>query len=357
MKRALKILGITLGSTIGLVLLVLAVALWVLFTPARLTPIVRDVASHYVKCEHEIGKVELTFFSTFPHFGLAIDSVLLIHAVEGAENDTLLAAPKLVAAVDVVELMQQKLHVSELLLSDIQANVFVDSLGVSNLDVLNLPSDTAEEDTSAFSLPFQEIRVDELCVSAHRLRVLSLRDSMDATISGMTFHMHVDSWSDMRMQLTMAAVDATLKDVPYANQLRVRADIPASVDWETMRVALKQAHVGVNQLDVAIDGWAQAGEAIEMDMNLGLQEWKISEVLALVPPCFLSSLEGVRADGILSLDVQAKGVYSDTILPVVDAHVVLKEGMGTYAELPYTLEPLMVDADVHLDMQNKAQSL
>lgn len=357
MKRALKILGITLGSTIGLVLLVLAVALWVLFTPARLTPIVRDVASHYVKCEHEIGKVELTFFSTFPHFGLAIDSVLLIHAVEGAENDTLLAAPKLVAAVDVVGLMQQKLHVSELLLSDIQANVFVDSLGVSNLDVLNLPSDTAtEEDTSAFSLPFQEIRVDELCVSAHRLRVLSLRDSMDATISGMTFHMHVDSWSDMRMQLTMAAVDATLKDVPYANQLRVRADIPASVDWETMRVALKQAHVGVNQLDVAIDGWAQAGEAIEMDMNLGLQEWKISEVLALVPPCYLSSLEGIQADGILSLDVQAKGVYSDTILPVVDAHVVLKEGMGTYAELPYTVEPLMVDADVHLDMQNKVQS-
>ena len=82
MKKALKILGITLGSTIGLVLLVLAVALWVLFTPARLTPIVRDVASHYVQCEHEIGNVELTFFSTFPHFGLAIDSVLLIHAVE-----------------------------------------------------------------------------------------------------------------------------------------------------------------------------------------------------------------------------------------------------------------------------------
>ena len=50
MKKALKILGITLGSTIGLVLVVLAVALWVLFTPARLTPIVQDVASHYVKC-------------------------------------------------------------------------------------------------------------------------------------------------------------------------------------------------------------------------------------------------------------------------------------------------------------------
>ena len=356
MKRALKIVGITLGSTIGLLLLVLAVVLWVLFTPARLTPIVRDVASHYVKCEHEIGKVELTFFSTFPHFGLAVDSVLLVNAVDGAANDTLLAAPKLVAAVDVVGLMQKKLHVSELLLLDIQANIFVDSLGVSNLDVFNLPSDTTAEDTSAFSLPFQEIRVDELCVSAKSLHVLSLRDSIDATISGMAFHMQVESWSDMYMQLTLAAVDATLKDVQYANQLRVSADIPATVDVDAMRVAFRQARVGVNQFEVAIDGWAQAGETIDMDIKLGLQEWKISDVLALVPPCFLSSLDGISADGVLSLDVQAQGVYSDTLLPVVDAHVVLKDGMGKYAELPYTIEPLNLDADLHLDMQNKAQS-
>ena len=356
MKRALKIFGITLGSTIGFILLVLAVALWVLFTPARLTPIVRDVASHYVKCEHEIGKVELTFFSTFPHFGLAVDSVLLVNAVEGAANDTLLAAPKLVAAVDVAGLMRKKLHVSELLLSDIQANIFVDSLGASNLDVCNLPSDTTAEDTSAFSLPFQEIQVDELCVSVKSLHVLSLRDSIDATISGMAFHMQVESWSDMYMQLTLAAVDATLKDVQYANQLRVSADIPAAVDVDAMRVAFRQARVGVNQFEVAIDGWAQAGETIEMDIRLGLQEWKISDVLALVPPCFLSSLDGISADGILSLDVQAQGVYSDTLLPVVDAHVVLKDGMGKYAELPYTIEPLNLDADVHLDMQNKAQS-
>ena len=356
MKRALKIFGITLGSTIGFILLVLAVALWVLFTPARLTPIVRDVASNYVKCEHEIGKVELTFFSTFPQFGLAIDSLLLVNAMDGAASDTLLAAPKMVVAVDIVSLKDKKLHVSELLLSDVQANLFIDPSGASNFDVFNLPSDTTAEDTSAFSLPFQEIRVDELCVSAKSLHVLSLRDSIDATISGMAFHMQVESWSDMYMQLTLAAVDATLKDVQYANQLRVSADIPAAVDLDAMRVAFRQARVGVNQFEVAIDGWAQAGEIIDMDIKLGLQEWKISDVLALVPPCFLSSLDGISADGVLSLDVQAQGVYSDTLLPVVDAHVVLKDGMGKYAELPYTIEPLNLDADLHLDMQNKAQS-
>mgnify|MGYP006897802775 FL=1 len=75
MKKALKIFGITLGSIVILLALVIGLALWVVFTPERLTPIVRNVAKEYVKCDHHIGKVELTFFSTFPHFGLSLDSI------------------------------------------------------------------------------------------------------------------------------------------------------------------------------------------------------------------------------------------------------------------------------------------
>ena len=356
MKRALKIVGITFGSTIGLLLLVLAVALWVLFTPARLTPIVRDVASNYVKCEHEIGKVELTFFSTFPQFGLAIDSLLLVNAMDGAASDTLLAAPKMVVAVDIVSLKDKKLHVSELLLSDVQANLFIDPSGASNFDVFNLPSDTTTKDTTAFSLPFSEICVDELHVSAKQLTVRSLRNSIDAAVAAMDLRLQVESLADLRLQLEAAAVDATLKGDSYAEDLSVRADLPASLDLEAMRVAFHQARLAVNQFELTIDGWAQAQETIEMDLKLALQDWKISEVLALVPPCFMSSLDGISADGILSLEAQAQGLYSDSLMPILDAHLVLKDGMGKYAELPYTIKPLVLDADVHLDMQNKACS-
>ena len=66
MKRTLKIIGITIGSLIGVLLLLVTTALWVVFTPERLTPIVRSIASDYVLCDHKIEKVELTFFSTFP---------------------------------------------------------------------------------------------------------------------------------------------------------------------------------------------------------------------------------------------------------------------------------------------------
>ena len=93
MKKALKIFAVALSSIIGLVLLVIGLAIWVVFTPERLTPIVREVANEYVQCEHTIGKVELTFFSTFPHFGLAIDSIIVVNPVEGAPATPCSACP------------------------------------------------------------------------------------------------------------------------------------------------------------------------------------------------------------------------------------------------------------------------
>ena len=41
MKKFWKIGGISLGALIGLVLVVVSVAVWMVFTPSRLTPIVR----------------------------------------------------------------------------------------------------------------------------------------------------------------------------------------------------------------------------------------------------------------------------------------------------------------------------
>ena len=93
MKKAFKIFGITLGSILLLLALLIGSALWVVFTPERLTPIVRDVAKEYVKCEHTIGKVELTFFSTFPHFGLSLDSITVVNPTLGVPNDTVAHIP------------------------------------------------------------------------------------------------------------------------------------------------------------------------------------------------------------------------------------------------------------------------
>ena len=358
MKKALKIFSITLGSIIGLMVVVVGVALWLLLTPERLTPIVRDVAKEYVTCEHEIGKVEWTFLSTFPRCGLNIDSIVVINQMPGAKSDTVLAAPKLLATVDIAELLQEKLHIYELRIPDVEANIFINEAGKSNLDIFNIAPDTTsvEEDSTVLALPFKDIRVDALHVSAKQVSMVSMCDTIDVAVAGMSLDAQVESMDDMHVQLAVASADVAMQGVEYAKGLSISLDIPAAVDMETIGIQLRQAQLAVNQFGINIDGWLNFQEEITMDMHLSLQEWQISEVLALVPPTLLSSMEGITADGVVSLDAHAKGVYSNQSMPVVDAHVVLQDGEGKYAELPYTFSALALDAALHLDMQNPSQT-
>ena len=268
MKKALKIFGITLGCIILLLAIVIGSALWVVFTPERLTPIVRNVASEYVKCEHHIGKVELTFFSTFPHFGLAIDSLTVVNPVEGAPSDTVLSVPHAVTSVDVMALLNEKtLSIPTLSMPNIQANIYIAADGQANYDVLALPQDTTAEDTTAFVLPFEKIAVGELVVSAKSLRYKSEPDTMDIALH--------------------------------------QTAIQTAIDMVGMRVALHHAQLTTNSLQLAIDGWAEIGDTLQTNMRLTLSDWQVDSVMPLLPLTLPKDIAQLIQGGSASLDATA----------------------------------------------------
>ena len=215
MKKALKIFAVALSSIIGLVLLVIGLAIWVVFTPERLTPIVREVASEYVQCEHTIGKVELTFFSTFPRFGLSIDSVMLINPIEGAPNDTVVAIPQMKVSLDVMDLLEkQTVTINELRLPDVVANIYVDSEGRANYDVLALPADTVEDsDTTSTGLPLQKIVVEQLLVSARHLHYTDNTQGLSEAINNL--QLTIDN-----AQVTMDSLRLAVDNIQLAAGVR-----------------------------------------------------------------------------------------------------------------------------------------
>lgn len=268
MKKALKIFGITLGCIILLLAIVIGSALWVVFTPERLTPIVRNVASEYVKCEHHIGQVELTFFSTFPHFGLAIDSLTVVNPVEGAPSDTVLSVPHAVTSVDVMALLNEHtLSIPTLRMPDLQANIYIAANGQANYDILALPQDTTAEDTTAFVLPFDKIAVGELIVSAKSLRYTSEPDTMDIALH--------------------------------------QTAIQTAIDMVGMRVALHHAQLTTNSLQLAIDGWAEIGDTLQTNMRLTLNDWPVDTVMSLLPFTLPKDIAQLIQGGSASLDATA----------------------------------------------------
>ena len=66
MKRALKIIGWTIGGLLMAVVAVACIAMYVVFTPAKLTPVAREAAGKFITCQYEIGEVDLMLIVCSP---------------------------------------------------------------------------------------------------------------------------------------------------------------------------------------------------------------------------------------------------------------------------------------------------
>lgn len=361
MKRIWKIIGITLGSVLSVVLLVLGVALWLVFTPERLTPIVRQVADKIITAEHEVGQVELTFFSTFPDFGLRAEGLTIVNPVEGAQSDTLLSAPKVVATVDVMAFLRdENLIVKELSLRDAVVNAYLSADGKTNFDVFALSEDTtATEDTTAFVLPFKGLRVDKLTLEARTITLLDEADTLSASLFGTSVAATVGGWDDILLVLSAPDVSATMGETQYADHLCVSATLPIGVSRKEAVDVKTNAPIvlSVNEFTLTLSGMVSLGDSIALDAQASLDDWQITPLLALLPSSLTDDLlRDITVDGRVSLAADVKGLYGEGVMPMVDAEIALADGTGKYRGLPYTLENVGLVADAHIDLNDSTAS-
>ena len=349
--KALKIIGWTLLGIVLTVVVAATIVCYVVFTPERLTPIARQAADRFITAEHQIGSVDLTFFSTFPRFGLRADGLLIVNPKAGAQNDTVIAAPKLVATVDVMEFLNHRnLHVHEAVLDEAFVNFYIAPDGTTNLtDVFVTSPDTTEEDTAAFSLPFKELRVDGLRVKARYITFEDAKDTISAALGETGLAASAAKWSDMFVSLDAKDVCASLKGDRYADSISVRLDAPMAINLDSMHFAFHRAELAVNEFALVLSGSADIRDSIALDLGLATKgKWQIKPLMALVPEKFAKSLSDLDVDGEAELEAVIQGFVSETQMPRVQAHLTLEDGEGSYKPLPYTLRDMELDANADI---------
>ena len=354
--KALKIIGWTLLGIVLAVVAAVTIACYVIFTPERLTPIARKAADAYLTCEHEIGQVDLTFISTFPRFGLRADGLLIINPKAGSRNDTVLEARTLIAIVDVMEFLNNSnLHVHEAVLEGTRVNFFIAEDGTTNLtDIFLSQPDTTAEDTSAFSLPFNALRVDGLSLQADYITFVDAKDTISASLGQTVLSAKAESWDDMLIALDAHDVCASLQGDTYADNLHLELIAPMAMDLNTMHFAFDGAKLAVNEFDIRLQGDVTLGDSIALNANIQTGKWQIKPLLALVPDKFTEALQDLDIDGRATLDATIQGYLSENRMPLVQARLTLDEGVGSYEPLPYTLRDLTLDVEADLNL-NKGQ--
>lgn len=361
MKRVLIITGWSLLGLFGAIIIALSIACYLIFTPARLTAIAHQVADQYVTCEYELDEVELTYFSTFPYFGVSVKDVCLINPMEGAQSDTLVAVPELLVSLKLIDAIRGNICIKRFHLRDATANIYIASDGTTNFDVFKSEDDDEEEEDEG-GWQLKSVRWEEdLKVSARHLSFVDEKDTIAASLDEASIVLASQKRDDLdgaRLDLSAQHVCAALKGEEYAQDLELRLHLP--VYYKNLEhVYIDKAKLQVNDFGLLLDG-----EAGTPDLSSGVYTcdatvstdgaWQIQEILALVPERFKASLKDIKVDGLMALEANVKGTYADSIMPVLTAHLDIKEGKGAYKPLPYTVRDLQLDADARLDL-NKQQ--
>ena len=362
MKRVLIITGWSLLGLFGAIIIALSIACYLIFTPARLTAIAHQVADQYVTCEYELDEVELTYFSTFPYFGVSVKDACLINPMEGAQSDTLVVVPELLVSLKLIDAIHGNICIKRFHLRDATANIYIAADGTTNFDVFKSEEDDDEEEEDEGGWQLKSVRWEEdLKVSARHLSFVDEKDTIAASLDEASIVLASQKRDDLdgaRLDLSAQHVCATLKGEEYAQDLELRLHLP--VYYKNLEhVYIDKAKLQVNDFGLLLDG-----EAGTPDLSSGVYTcdatvstdgaWQIQEILALVPERFKASLKDIKVDGLMALEANVKGTYADSIMPVLTAHLDIKEGKGAYKPLPYTVRDLQLDADARLDL-NKQQ--
>ena len=362
MKRVLIITGWSLLGLFGAIIIALSIACYLIFTPARLTAIAHQVADQYVTCEYELDEVELTYFSTFPYFGVSVKDVCLINPMEEAQSDTLVAVPELLVSLKLIDAIHGNICIKRFHLRDATANIYIAADGTTNFDVFKSEDNDEEEEEDEGGWQLKSVRWEEdLKVSARHLSFVDEKDTIAASLDEASIVLASQKRDDLdgaRLDLSVQHVCATVKGEEYAQDLELRLHLP--VYYKNLEhVYIDKAKLQVNDFGLLLDG-----EAGTPDLSSGVYTcdatvstdgaWQIQEILALVPERFKASLKDIKVDGLMALEANVKGTYADSIMPILTAHLDIKEGKGAYKPLPYTVRDLQLDADARLDL-NKQQ--
>ena len=420
MKQVLKITTITLSSIIAILAIAIIIVCNIVFSPKTLTPIVRNNVGRFITCQADLDTAELTFFSTFPNFAINLSNVRVINPSTDAQSDTLAIVGKLAASVNISQfLFHHNLIINQVQLNNATANIFCDSLGNNNYDIVALTSNEEEEDTTSTSL-FDLLQINDVVINNLSASYIDKKSGINASIDGLNTTLSAqlqgangninaqcttnglelqrkmhnaqcqtnsspksgevleegrgmsfsilnsqfsisgdlrDNHFDGNLTLTLPSTTFDLDGNRLADSLTLRANVPAEVNLDIMHINLKDALLAINSHEINLNGVAQLdNDDINLDIQFATNQWNIEELITLIPEAYADILDGIKVSGNASLSGYARGTYNDSIMPLISANLNYTNGKVQYpALLPFPLNNINLSLAANINLAENSQ--
>lgn len=364
-KKTLKISDITLGTVLLVLLVAIAFVINFIVTPKKLTPVVLDAANQTLNAHLDMESVELTFFSTFPQFGLKVKNGSLVSKAlndsSWCKTDSLLSFKECVLTVNpIAYLTENRIVVHNLSLEEVAVYAYRNKTGKANWEVTRASVDTIPADTASTDFNSEiDIRNIEL---KHANLVFDDRNT--------DIYSRIDD-ANLKLRLSLTKGISTLglkfdnKNILFWQQgellvnkiaTSLRTDI--MVDRQTAVWKLKDTELDVNGIRLDVNGAFRrdtVAKTIGMDLEYGLHAPSMETVLRMIPKSYVKDSK-VSAKGEVTVSGRVRGVYGDKKLPAVSLKIGIKEASAQYKGLPYGIDEVTADFDAYVDLMRHQPS-
>lgn len=360
----LKLLCWLFGIVLFVVLLaagVIATALHLL-TPERLTPIVEHAASDYLDADVRVGRVELTYWSTWPRLELQVDSLDVVsHSLRGLPDDlanmlppdadNLVSLSSMRAGVHILNLIAGRIDLYDVCIDGLRANLVQVDTERSNFNIL--PTAKAEADSTATEIP--DFSIDRFrLINTGPLTYVSLPDSLAVTV-----HLHdIDISGDQSPRYALSIeTDIASPLVKAYNIDNVNIAFDGRVTWdknEPSVISVDDMMIAVgadDALQVTFDGDLHIADNITLGRwHLAAPALNVNRLLTLLPDDMKRPVKGLDTNMIVSLDACSTSPYiiGDTVtIPDMHVNIDIPACRLRFGDMRVTRLELNAEADVN----------
>ncbi|PWN05376.1 AsmA-like C-terminal region-containing protein [Rhodohalobacter mucosus] len=341
MKTFFKIAAVVVG-----LLIVILVGLNIYFTDDRLSDMVLPDIREATGADIQVDKLSLTFFRTFPRFGVEAQHV----QIPDQMGDSIFSADQILVSVELFPLLRNELSVSRLDLKRPVINYQIRPDSTTNIDfLLESDSEVQEETGSGFDISIPRFSVSEgslLYADATNESLFKL-DDLDADIS-LRFADLIESSISARL----GELSATVEGVNYVENLSLSLDQTSTIDLQNEILTLTEATLSIRGLALNLAGsvtsWSSDFPTADLEFSSSSDSFE--ELLRLAPPQFEETIEGLESRGSLTMEGSVTGPIGGDVLPAFNLIVEVNDGYLKNPDLSEAIRDIILNLEINNEL-------
>lgn len=344
MKKALKILSVSLLALLALVIVLPALL------KGKIEATLKNTINKNINATLDFESATLSLLKHFPNATVEVKNSVLVNQLP-FEGDTLFAAETVALTLALHELFkgdEEPIRIQRVQVDRAKLHLKTDETQNTNYAIAKQKDGTgttAKKEKSAdvvlaletYAITNTEIRYEDK-TSGMRLALSEVHHSGTGDLS-----LEKSELNTTTQALVSLAVDSTT----YLNAHRLALDTRVGIDFTKNRYTFLENKALINQLPLVFEGFVQLNEDHQnVDITFKTPSSAFKHFLGAIPEAYSKSLEAVQTAGTFEVDGHLKGVVDAEHIPTFHIKIDAENASFNYPELPKSVQNLSLHAEI-----------